>query len=89
VEAIKAWHSEGRWLIGGQISTPAVDSTFSKDDSGKYKVAVQVHQVPLSYVRSDGTIARTDPQAADQGNLLIVSYSTDSWRLDEVGSIVG
>jgi hypothetical protein len=88
-EAIRAWHSEGRWLIGGQISTPAVDTTYSKDEAGKYKVSVQVHQVPLTYVRADGTIAHTDPQSADQGNLLIISYSSDAWRLDEVGSIVG
>lgn len=88
-EAIKAWHSDGRWLVGGQISTPAVDTTFSKDVNGKYKVSAQVHQVPLSYLRADGTVAHTDPQAADQGNLLVISYSSDSWRLDEVGSIVG
>lgn len=88
-EAIRAWHSEGRWLVGGQITTPAVDTTFSKDEAGKYKVSVQVHQIPLSYVRADGTVAHTDPQGADQGNLLIISYGSDSWRLDEVGSIVG
>ncbi|WP_426939527.1 DUF6318 family protein [Pseudarthrobacter sp. S3] len=88
-EAIRAWHSEGRWMVGGQISTPAVDTTFSRDEAGKYKVSVQVHQTPLSYVRADGTVAHTDPQGADQGNLLIISYSSNSWRLDEVGSIVG
>lgn len=88
-EAIRAWHSEGRWLVGGQISTPAVDTTFSRDEAGKYKVSVQVHQIPLAYVRADGTVAHTDPQRADRGNLLIISYSSDSWRLDEVGSIVG
>jgi predicted small secreted protein len=88
-EAIRAWHSDGRWLVGGQISTPAVETAFSKDVAGQYKVSAQVHQVPLSYFRADGTVAHTDPQAADQGNLLIISYSSDSWRLDEVGSIVG
>jgi hypothetical protein len=88
-EAIRAWHSDGRWLVGGQISTPAVETTFVKDATGKYKVSAQVHQMPLSYVRADGTVAHTDPQAADQGNLLIISYSSDSWQLDEVGSIVG
>jgi hypothetical protein len=88
-EAIRTWHADGRWLVGGQISTPAVETTFAKDVAGQYKVSAQVHQVPLSYVRADGTVAHTDPQAADQGNLLIISYSSDSWRLDEVGSIVG
>jgi hypothetical protein len=88
-QAIRAWHSEGRWLVGGQIKTPAVETTFAKDEAGMYKVAVQVHQVPLSYVRADGTIAHTDAQAADQGNLLIVSYGAHSWVLHDVGSIVG
>ncbi len=88
-EVIGNWHSEGRWLVGGQISTPVIDSTFTKDAAGKYKVSAQVHQVPLSYVRADGTVARTDPQDADQGNLLIISFGSDSWQLDEVGSIVG
>jgi hypothetical protein len=88
-EAISAWHSEGRWLVGGQISTPAIDTTFSRDEAGKYQVSAQVHQIPLSYVRADGTVAHTDPQGVDQGNLLIISYSSASWRLDEVGSIVG
>lgn len=88
-QAIRAWHSEGRWLVGGQISTPVVETTFAKDEAGTYKVAVQVHQVPLSYVRADGTIAHADAQAADQGNLLIVSYDAGSWVLHEVGSIVG
>lgn len=88
-EAIRAWHSEGRWLAGGKLTTPTVETTFSKDHEAKYKVAVQVHQEPLSYFRSDGTLARTDPQAADSGNLLIVSFQKDSWILHEVGSIVG
>jgi hypothetical protein len=88
-EAIRAWHSDGRWLVGGQITTPAVETTFSRDPEGKYQVAVQVHQVPLSYIRSDGTVARTDTQTDDRGNLLIVSFSSDSWVIHEIGSIVG
>jgi hypothetical protein len=88
-EAIRAWHSEGRWLAGGKLTTPTVETTFAKDIEAKYKVAVQVHQEPLSYFRADGTLARTDPQAADTGNLLIVSFQKNSWILHEVGSIVG
>ncbi|WP_197497168.1 DUF6318 family protein [Arthrobacter sp. B6] len=88
-EAIRAWHSEGRWLAGGKLTTPTVETTFSKDNEAKYKVAVQVHQEPLSYFRADGTLARTDPQAADSGNLLVVSFQNNSWVLHEVGSIVG
>lgn len=88
-EAIRAWHSEGRWLAGGKLTTPTVETTFSKDVEAKYKVAVQVHQEPLSYFRADGTLARTEPQAADTGNLLVLSFQNNSWTLHEVGSIAG
>lgn len=83
------WHSEGRWLIGGTLSTPVVDTTFIKNQGGEYQVAVQVHQEPLSYMRADGTVARTDPQAPDQGNLLVTVFENGAWSVVELGSIVG
>ena len=88
-EVIVNWHSEGRWLVGGRLTTPVADTTFVKDQGGKYKVAVQVHQEPLSYMRADGTTARTDPQAPDQGNLLLLAYENGAWSVTELGSIVG
>jgi glutaredoxin len=88
-EVISAWHSEGRWLAGGQITTPVVETTFVKDAEAKYKVAVQVHQLPLTYIRADGSVARTDSQQPDTGNLLLLSYGDNAWRLHDVGNIVG
>ncbi|WP_461190335.1 DUF6318 family protein [Arthrobacter sp. Z4-13] len=88
-KVIRDWHSEGRWLVGGKLTTPVADTTFMKDQEGKYKVAVQVHQEPLSYMRSDGSTARTDPQQPDQGNLLILTHESGGWTVVELGSIVG
>ncbi|MFC9772120.1 MULTISPECIES: DUF6318 family protein [unclassified Pseudarthrobacter] len=88
-EVIKNWHSEGRWLVGGKLTTPVANTTFAKAQDGRYQVAVQVHQEPLSYMRADGSVARTDPQAPDQGNLLMLDYKDGSWVASELGSIVG
>jgi hypothetical protein len=88
-KVIRDWHSEGRWLVGGKLSTPVSNTTFSKSQNGTYQVAVQVHQEPLSYMRADGTVARTDPQAPDQGNLLVLTYGEGEWSMVELGSIVG
>ena len=88
-EVIKNWHSDGRWLVGGKLSTPVASTTFIKDQDGRYQVAVQVHQEPLSYMRADGTVARTDTQAPDQGNLLFLAYENGAWSAVELGSIVG
>jgi hypothetical protein len=88
-KVIKDWHSDGRWLVGGKLTTPVLDTTFIKGQDERYQVAVQVHQEPLSYMRADGTIARTDPQAPDQGNLLILAFRDGAWAVSEVGNIVG
>ncbi|MET3920082.1 DUF6318 family protein [Arthrobacter sp. UYEF20] len=86
---ITAWHQEGRWLIGGQITTPAVETTFSIGADGIYKVAVQAHQVPLIYLRADGSVAQTGKQEDDTGNLLLIAYRNHAWHVDDVGNIVG
>lgn len=86
---ITSWHSEGRWLIGGKITTPSVSSNFLKDADASYQVVVQSHQTPLTYVRADSSIARSDPQPDDKGNLLFIRYSGGLWTLVNVGRIVG
>ncbi|MFF2348024.1 DUF6318 family protein [Pseudarthrobacter sp. NPDC058119] len=89
IKVTQDWHSEGRWLVGGKVSTPVANTTFAKSPDGTYQVAAQVHQDPLSYMRADGTAARTDPQAPDQGNLLVLSFSEGKWTVVELGNIVG
>jgi hypothetical protein len=88
-EVTRDWHSEGRWLVGGKLTTPVAETTFVKDEDGKYDVAVQVRQEPLSYMRADGSVARTDAQKPDQGNLLIITCNNNEWSVVELGSIVG
>ncbi|NUT71126.1 hypothetical protein HNO81_08080 [Pseudarthrobacter sp. C4D7] len=88
-KVIKDWHAEGRWLVGGRLSTPVANTTFTKGQNGTYQVAAQVHQDPLTYMRADGTVARTDPQAPDQGNLLVLAYADGKWSVVELGNIVG
>ncbi|MCU1520891.1 MAG: hypothetical protein JWN19_1276 [Arthrobacter sp.] len=86
---IQDWHQAGRWLVGGQITTPAVETTFSIGADGAYKVAVQAHQAPLTYVRADGTVAQEGQEKDDTGNLLLIAYRNHAWHVDDVGKIVG
>jgi hypothetical protein len=86
---ISAWHSEGRWLVGGKITTPSVSSKFIQGADATYQVVVQAQQTPLTYMRQDASVARSDPRPDDTGNLLFVSFDGDSWTLVNVGRIVG
>jgi len=86
---ITAWNTDGKWLIGGILSTPSVSTEFVRDPDALYQIAVQAHQTPLTYVRKDGSIARSDAQPDDTGNLLFVSFADGNWRLVSIGRIVG
>jgi hypothetical protein len=86
---ITSWHSEGRWIVGGTITTPSVSTQFVREGDGTYQIVVQTHQTPLTYMRADATIARSDPQPDDKGNLLFLRYIGNAWTLVNVGKIVG
>src|SRR6478609_3983585 len=38
-QVISGWHSDGRWLAGGRITTPSVTTTFKVAKDGNYQVA--------------------------------------------------
>lgn len=86
---ISAWHAEGRWLVGGKITALSATSNFVRSADTTYQVVVQARQTPLTYMRQDASVARSDPQPDDTGNLLFVSFNNDSWTLSNVGRTVG
>ncbi len=85
---IGAWNSEGRWIVGGKISTPSISTEYILGPELTYQVVVQAHQTPLTYMRADGSVARSDPQPDDTGNLLFLSFNNGAWKLIDVGRIV-
>jgi hypothetical protein len=86
---ISAWHAEGRWLVGGKITALAGSSEFVRGSDKTYQVVIQARQTSLTYMRQDASVARSDPQPDDTGNLLFVSFNDGSWSLVNVARIVG
>jgi len=88
-DVINSWNADGKWLVGGKLTTPSVSTDFIIGPDAKYQVVVQAHQSPLTYVRKDGSVARSDAQADDTGNLLFISFTDGAWKLVDIGRIVG
>jgi hypothetical protein len=86
---ITGWHSEGRWLVGGRITTPSVSTTFKLARDGNYQVAMQVAQEGISYYKPDGTLSSADPKPEDTGNLLLAVFKSGSWFVNNIQPIVG
>lgn len=85
----QGWHQEGRWLAGGRVNTPSVNTKFEVAPDGNYQVAVQVSQEALSYYNSDKSLDSTDPKPADSGSLMLVVFREGSWFVQTVEPIVG
>jgi predicted small secreted protein len=88
-EVQQGWHSNGRWLEGGRVFTPAVATSFLVAADGNYQVAVQVSQEALSYHNVDGSVDSTDPKTADSGSLMLVVFKNGSWFVNTIEPIVG
>lgn len=88
-KVINAWNTEGRWLVGGVVTTQSVTTEFVQGPGQTYQVAVQAHQTPLAYMRKDGSVARRGSQPDDTGNLLFVAFANGAWKLVDIGRIVG
>ena len=88
-KVILSWNEGGKWLIGGTLTTPSVTGVFDKGPDSRYQVAVQARQKAITYMRQDGSVARSDPQPDDTGNLLFVEFGAGAWKLVNIGKIVG
>lgn len=85
----EGWHQDGRWLVGGRVTTPSVNTTFNEAPGGNYQVAVQVSQEPLSYYNPDKSLDIMDPKPADSGSLMLVAFRDGAWFVQTVEPIVG
>ena len=85
----EGWHQDGRWLVGGKVTTPSINSTFTEAPDGTYQVAVQVAQEPLAYYNPDKSLDSTDPKPADSGSLMLAVFRDGAWFVQTVEPIVG
>lgn len=88
-KVITGWHSDGRWLVGGRVTTPSVSTTFRVAADGNYQVAIQASQDGISYYNSDGTLSSKEPKPDDTGNLMLAVFKNGSWFVNNIQPIVG
>ena len=82
---IKAWHSEGRWQVGGKVEIDGTGIDFASNSVGEYHVAVQLVSGELRYYLADGTLHGTTPESDMQVDVLVARYEEGSWQTVDVG----
>lgn len=79
--AITANYDGEKWLAGGRVETPSVNTTYVAQPDGQYQVTVQVQQTPITYFGPGGSEFRKQTPTSDTGNVLIAGFQSGAWRL--------
>ncbi len=86
--ALEGNHSDGRWMVGGQISVPAVDIIWTAGASTQ-EARAQVIQEEIHYLNPDGTEGRESTPASNIAEAVFLEFRSGTWRVINNGLIVG
>ncbi|SEJ46339.1 hypothetical protein SAMN04487917_10640 [Arthrobacter sp. yr096] len=87
-EAVERNYAQGRWMVGGRISTPVVDVLWA-DGASIQEAKVQVIQSETSYHNADGTISSESTPASNIAEAVFTKFTEGAWQVTDNGMIVG
>lgn len=82
--AVGPWHSEGRWIVGGQMTVLSANTSFMPVQSDVYEVTALVRQQQLIFYRGDGSLAEDRGQKSSVGDVLTASHIEGKWTAIDV-----
>lgn len=86
--AIDANYADGRWLVGGRISTPTIEVLW-QNGADSQVAKVQVVQAEIQYLRADGTVAPRISEASNTAEAVKVTFRNGFWQVIDNGLILG
>ncbi|MFP3579636.1 DUF6318 family protein [Arthrobacter sp. SIMBA_036] len=87
-KAIERNYSQGRWMVGGQVTTPVIDVHW-KAGSNVQEASVQVVQTETHYLNGDGSEGTNPTPESNIAEAVFVRFIDGSWRVTDNGIIVG
>ncbi|MBX7445753.1 MULTISPECIES: DUF6318 family protein [unclassified Arthrobacter] len=80
----EAW-SEGRWISGGTIQTPAITATV--ESGAQAHAEVQVIQATIEIRRPDGSLLQEPTPATNTGSRAGLTFGPTGWVMTDLGLI--
>ncbi|UKA49570.1 DUF6318 family protein [Arthrobacter sp. FW305-123] len=86
--AIERNYSQGKWMVGGQVSTPVIDILWT-EGARVQEARVQVIQTETQYFNADGTEGRARTPRTNIAEAVFSKFGEGSWVVIDNGMIVG
>jgi hypothetical protein len=81
--SVAVGYKEGRWQVGGRLSTPSVESKF-KPGAPTQQVVVQVIQEKTQYYKADKSVGRSPAAGTNTASVVIAAYSGGKWVVSDM-----
>ena len=85
-EGLDSAYSNGRWLVGGKILTPSIESKY-KPEAPTQQVIIQVVQEKIDYFEADGSASQPITVSSKSESVMIASFESGSWKVKDLGLI--
>ncbi|NVM97032.1 hypothetical protein G6034_19410 [Arthrobacter sp. AETb3-4] len=83
------WHSEGRWIVGGQMFVLSAKTTFTQMPDSTYQVITLVRQQQVKYFRSDKSLSEDMGAKPSVADIVVATYAGGQWRARTVEHLNG
>lgn len=84
--SITVGYKEGRWQVGGRLSTPSVESRY-KSGAQSQQVIVQVIQEKTQYYKADKSVGRSPAAGSNTASVVLAKYSSGRWTVSDLHPI--
>ncbi|MFJ6453035.1 DUF6318 family protein [Paenarthrobacter sp. NPDC091669] len=87
-KAIELNYVNGRWVVGGRITTPVIEVLW-KEGADQQSAKVQVLQERIQYFDAGGSPGQETTPAYNTAEAVMLSYRDSKWQVIDNGLIVG
>ena len=86
-ETVIGWHSDGRWIVGGQMKVISSKSSFAKTPDGTYQAVVVIQQMPLGFYVSANNLHEQQPVTIARPDIVVARFANGQWTAEVVGHL--
>jgi len=87
-KAVDLNYIDGRWVVGGRITTPVIEVLW-QDGSDSQPAKVQVIQEQIQYFDADGSSGQPMTPEFNTAEAVMVTFRDGSWQVIDNGLILG
>lgn len=81
--SVAVGYKEGRWQVGGRLTTPSVEVRF-KPGAASQQVVIQVIQEATHYYKADKTVGRKPASGSNTASVVQAIYSGGKWVISDL-----